>query len=72
MWFAKLLAGDFLLGNAPRSDKPVKVDSDQIKTLVGNNQHYTTWEGADILNIFKSIKLLVKMKTKSILFYGKN
>ena len=38
------------------------VDSKQIETLIENNQHYTTWEIADILKISKPINLLVKMK----------
>ena len=53
-WFAKLRAGDFLLNDAPRSGRPVEVDSDQVKTFTENNQHYTTWEIADILKISKS------------------
>ena len=61
--------GDFSLDDAPLLGRPVEVDSNQIKTLIENNQHYTTWERADILKISKSIKLLVKMK--HILFYGK-
>ena len=32
-WFAKFHAGDFLLDNVPLSNRPVEVDSDQIKTL---------------------------------------
>ena len=43
-WFAKLCAGDFSLDDAPWSGRPVEVDSDQIKTLTENNQHYTLWE----------------------------
>ena len=58
----KFRAGDFSLDDAPRSDRPVEVDSDQIKTLIENNQCYTTQKMADILKISKSIKLLVKMK----------
>ena len=50
-WFAKFRAGDFLLDTAPRSGRPVEVDSDQIETLIENNQRYTTWEIADILRI---------------------
>ena len=42
-WFVKFCARDFLLGDAPRLGRPVEVDSDQIKTLNKNNQHYTTW-----------------------------
>ena len=50
-WFAKFHAGDFSLDNAPRLGRPV--DSDQIETLIENNQHYTTWEIANILKISK-------------------
>ena len=53
-WFAKLSAGDFSLDHAPQLSKPVEVDSDQIESLIENNQHYTTWERADILKISKS------------------
>ena len=41
-WFAKFHAGDFLLDNVSRSGRPAEVDSDQIETLIENNQHYTT------------------------------
>ena len=53
-WFVKFRAGDFSLDNAPRSGRPVEVDSDQIETLTENNQRYTTREIADILKISKS------------------
>ena len=53
-WFAKFRAGDFSLDDAPRLGRPVEVDSDQIKTLIENNQCYTTQEIADILKISKS------------------
>ena len=43
-WFVKFCAGDFSLDDAPRSDRPVEVDSDQMETLTENNQHYTTQE----------------------------
>ena len=49
-----LVAGDFLLNDALWSDRPVGVNSDQMETLVENNQCYITWEIADILKIFKS------------------
>ena len=39
-WFAKFRAGDFSLDDAPRSGRPVEVDSDQIETLIENNQCY--------------------------------
>ena len=53
-WFAKFRAGDFLPDDAPQSGRPVEVDSDQIKILIENNQHYTTREIANILKISKS------------------
>ena len=70
-WFAKFHARDFLLDSVPRLGRPVEVDSDQIKTLIENNEHYTTWEIADILKISKSIKLLVKMKNVSFILWKK-
>ena len=45
--FVKFCAGDFSLDSAPWSGRPVEVDSNQIKTLIENNQHYTTWEVAE-------------------------
>ena len=60
--FVKFRAGDFLLDDASWSGRPVEVDSDQIETLTENNQCYTSWEIADIFDIFRSIKLLLKMK----------
>ena len=54
--------GDFSLDNGPQLGRPVEVDSDQIETSIENSQHYTTWEIANILKIYKSITLLVKMK----------
>ena len=53
-WFAKFRAGDFSLDDAPRSGRPVEVDSDQIETLIENNQPYTTQKTADTLKISKS------------------
>ena len=55
---------------APRLGRAVEVHSDQIETLIENNQHYAMKEIADILKISKSIKLLVKMKNVC-LFYRK-
>ena len=66
----KFCAGDFSLDDAPWSGTAVEVDSDQIETLIENNQSYTKREIANILKICKSIKLLVKMKN-IFLFYGK-
>ena len=43
-WFVKFRAGDFSLDDAPRNGRPVDVNSDQIETLIENNQPYTTCE----------------------------
>ena len=53
-WFAKFHSGDLSLYNAPQSGRPVEVNSDQIETLIENNQLYTMWEIADILKMSKS------------------
>ena len=53
-WFLKFRAGDFLLDHAPQLGRPVEVDSDQIETLIENNQHYTMREISDILKVSKS------------------
>ena len=58
----KFYAGDFSLDDAPVLNRPVEVNSNQIKTLIENNQCSTTQEIADMLKISKPIKLLVKMK----------
>ena len=50
----KVSCWSFLTGQCSRTVRPVKVDSDQIETLIENNQRYTTWEIADILIISKS------------------
>ena len=65
-WFAKFHAGDLSLDDALWSGRPVEVDSDQTETLTENHQHYTTQKIVNTLKISKSIKLLVKMKTKWI------
>ena len=61
-WFAKFHAEDFSLDDAPWSGRPVEVDSDQIEALTENNQCYTKREITNILEISKSVKLLVKVK----------
>ena len=53
-WFVKFYAADVSLDDAPQSGRPVEVDSDQIETLIENNQHYTTQKIEDILKISKS------------------
>ena len=70
-WFAKFPAEDFSVDDAPWWGSPDEVDSDQIETLIENNQRYTTWETANILKISKSIKLLVKMKNVSFILLKK-
>ena len=50
-WFVKFRAADFSLDDAPHSGRPVEVDSDQIETLIENNQCYSTWEIVNILKI---------------------
>ena len=47
-----------MLDDAPHLGRPVEADSDQTETLIENNQHYTLQEVADILKIFKSIKVI--------------
>ena len=37
-WSAKFRVGDFSLDDVPRSGRPIEVDSDQIETLIENNQ----------------------------------
>ena len=68
-WFAKFPAGDLSLDNASRSGRSIEIDSNQMETLIENNRHFATWERANILTIFKSIKLLVNMN--NVLFYRK-
>ena len=55
----------FSLDDALWSGRPVEVDSNQIETLIENDQCFTMRETANILKIFKSIKLWVKMKNVS-------
>ena len=68
--FVKLHAGRFLARRCSMVGRPAEVESNQVKTLIENNQCYTMGETADILKISKSIRLLVK--TKTILFYRNN
>ena len=44
MWFVKYCAGTFSMYNAVLLGRPVKVDSNQIETLIENSQRYTMWE----------------------------
>ena len=57
--------------DATQSGRPVEVDSDQIETLIENNQCSTMREITNILKIFKPTKLLVKMKNASFILWKK-
>ena len=37
-WFVKFCTADFSLDDVPWLSRPVEVDSNQIKILIGNNQ----------------------------------
>ena len=50
-WFVKFHARDFSLDTAPWLGRPVEVDSDQIESLIENNQCSTMQERANILKI---------------------
>ena len=41
-----------------KTDRPVEVDSSQIKALLENSQHYTTWEIANITQNIQSNKMI--------------
>ena len=70
-WFAEFRAGDFSLDDAPFQGRLVEVHSDQIETLIENNECSAMRETADILKICKSLKLLVKMKNVSFILQKK-
>ena len=58
-WFVKFHTEvcslwSFFLDDVPQSGRPIEVGSNQIKTLIENNKHCTTWEIADILKISQS------------------
>ena len=57
-WFAKFCAGHLSLDNAPWSDRPVEVDSNQIETLIENKQHPIMWETVNILKIIQINKVI--------------
>ena len=57
------------LDSASQRGRPFEVDGDQFDTLIENSQCHTTWEIANILKIFKSVKLLVKMKNVSFILW---
>ena len=55
------VAGDFSLDHA-------EVDSNEIETLIENNQCYTTWERANILKISKSITVISENEKAAFYF----
>ena len=61
----------FLSGRCSVATRLVGVSGNKIKTLIENNQCYSTGEIADILKISKSMKLLVKMQSVSFYFMEK-
>ena len=69
-WFVTFHAGDVPLDKAPWLGRTVE-GSDQMETFTENDQCYTTQETANILEIYKSIKLLVKMKSVSFISQDK-
>ena len=64
----EVCAGGFSLDNASQLGRPVEVDSDQIKTLIENHQHYTAGDSRH-MQISKSIQLLVRMKNVSFILW---
>ena len=70
-YFVESHDGDFSPDSAPRSGRPVEVDSDRIETFIKNNQCCTRQEIVDTFKISKSIKLFLKIKNICLLFYGK-
>ena len=70
-WFVPFHAGDLSLDDAPQSGRPDEASSDQIETLIENNERYAMQKIADILKVFKSIKLLVKIFSFHLLSFWK-
>jgi len=54
-WFAKFCAGDTTCEDRERSDRPLVVDDDQIKSLIESNPHYTTREIAEIIDVLQKM-----------------
>ena len=70
-WLANFYVGGFSLDDTPQSGRPVEVDSNQIETLIENDQHYTMHKIANILKMSRSIQLLMKMKNVSFILWKK-
>ena len=71
-WFAKFRAGDLWLDGAPQSGRSVEADSDQIKTLIENNQCSTIWEIADIPKNIQIDKVIGENENRVFYFMGNN
>ena len=69
-WFMTFWA-DFLMDNAPRSGKPVEIDSDQIEKLIENNPCYTMQETANP-NIQISKSTVIGENEKNVSLTEKN
>ena len=65
-WFVKVRAGDFSPDDASQWGTPVEVDSDQIETVIENNQCYSR----HTQNI--QISKIIFENEKFLLFYKKN
>ena len=70
-WLAKFCAGDFSLDDTPRSGRPVEVDSDQIESLIENNQLYHSGDSRHTQNI-QINKFIGENEKCAFLFDGKN
>ena len=71
-WFMKFCARNISLDNAPWLDRPDEINSDQIETLIENNQYYTTWERADIHKIFQINEVIGESEKYVFYFTEKN
>ncbi|XP_018057766.1 PREDICTED: histone-lysine N-methyltransferase SETMAR-like [Atta colombica] len=50
-WFARFRDGDFSIKDAHRSDKPSKIDDDEMKALMQANKYSTVRELATALKV---------------------
>ncbi|XP_014607008.1 PREDICTED: histone-lysine N-methyltransferase SETMAR-like [Polistes canadensis] len=50
-WFEKFRSGDFSLKDNQRSGRPVKLNEDEIKTIIEADRHVTTWEDEEKVNV---------------------
>ena len=65
-------AGDFSLDDAPWSSRPAEVNSDQIETLIENNQPYIYHMGdSQHTQKIQTNQALVKMKNVSFILRNK-